>query len=217
MAIKLKGPAMISLEGGEGAGKSTVAAGLQERFHELGLQATVSREPGGSPVAEHVRNLFLEPPDGADISGITEALLVNAARASHLQETILPSLSQGSWVICDRFHDSSRVYQGILGGVPESELEPMIRAATAGFDPALTLLLDVDCDVAMGRVSARNEDSTRFDNGELAAHEKIRRGFLDLAKRFPERIVVVDGSQSAESVLAECWRLIEDRFAETGP
>lgn len=206
----------ITFEGGEGSGKSTQARKLAERLRVGGIDVLLTREPGGSPFAEQVRGLLLggtlapHPP-------ISEALLFSAARADHLAGTIRPALAAGRWVICDRFADSTRVYQGAAGGVPEADLDTLERLVVGPTAPDLTLILDIEARAGLARATSRREaiegsEIDPFEGRALAFHEKLRAGYLEIARREPGRCVVVDAGADAEAIAARIWALVEARL-----
>lgn len=200
----------ITLEGGEGAGKSTLAKGLQGRLAARGIAALITREPGGSEKAERIRTALLEG-KVAPFGPFAEALMFYAARIDHIDKTIKPALAQGEWVICDRFADSTRAYQGALGRLDPALIGAVERVALQGFHPDLTLILDVPVDVGLARAAARRggETSDRFEREGRGFHTRLRRAYLDIAEREPERCVVVDGGQAPEAVLDIAWAAVE--------
>ena len=201
----------ITLEGGEGAGKSTQAARLAERLGARGLEVVRTREPGGSPGAEEIRALLVSGA-GDRWSATAETLLLYAARSDHLERLIRPALQRGAWVICDRFADSTRAYQGAAGGAaPElvGSLEQQVVGADA---PHLTLVLDLSPEAGMARVASRGEAQTRFEAKGLEFHSRLRRGFLDIAAAEPERCVVVDAAEDPNAVSEAVWRAVEARL-----
>lgn len=213
----------ITFEGGEGAGKTTQIALLKQRLEELGIQVVLTREPGGSPGAEKIREMLLS---GAarKLGPRGEAMLFAAARADHVDSVIAPALERGDWVICDRFADSTRVYQG-EAGVDTQVLDLLETVAVAGTRPDLTILIDIPAEIGLSRVSARSKTDAsggpdRFESDNIATHERRRTLFLDLAKREPDRFGVVDGRHSSDHVAKEIWWIVErhfkDLFAEAG-
>lgn len=198
-------PRLVTLEGGEGAGKSTVLAALREALLAAGDEVVCSREPGGTPLAEQIRGLLLdtrhEPP-----APETELLLMFAARAQHVRETILPALRRGAWVISDRFTDASYAYQGTArGGDPGfiAELERRV----VGISPALTLLLDVPVDIGLRRARGRG-DVDRIESEADDFFERVRAGYRARAAAEPERFRVIDASQPAAMVAAQAVALL---------
>jgi dTMP kinase len=203
----------LTLEGGEGAGKSTQAARLAERLRVHGLEVVQTREPGGSPGAETLRQLLVQ--GGADRwSPISELLLMYAARADHLERTIRPALDRGAWVVCDRFADSSRAYQGFGGGVSGETIEAVDKAVVGADQPDLTLIFDLPVDAGLARAGARGGDA-RFESKDREFHERLRAGFLAIARRNPGRCVLIDAAADLDVVTDHIWREVEARlFAE---
>ncbi|MBD8875968.1 dTMP kinase [Roseibium polysiphoniae] len=209
----------ITFEGGEGAGKSTQIQRLKERLSKLGLSIVVTREPGGSPGAEKIRTMLLSG-DAKDLGPRGEAMLFAAARADHVDSTIEPALVRGEWVLCDRFADSTRVYQG-EAGVDPAYLDLLETAAVAGMRPDLTILIDIPADVGLARVKTRSETVStggpdRFEIDDVGVHERRRALFLDLARREPARFAVIDGRQDTEAVEKAIWAAVQNHFAELG-
>lgn len=207
----------ITFEGGEGAGKSTQIARLKTRLEALDLTIVVTREPGGSPGAEKIREMLLSG-QAQDLGPRGEAMLFAAARADHVDTTILPALRRGDWVLCDRYADSTRVYQG-EAGVDTAYLDLLETAAVVGVRPDLTVLVDVPPDVGLARVSKRVESTNsagpdRFEGEELAVHQRRRVLFLDLARQESHRFVVIDGRLDSESVEEKIWQAITSHFSE---
>ncbi|WP_417683831.1 dTMP kinase [Roseibium sp.] len=205
----------ITFEGGEGAGKSTQIARLREKLVTLGLDVVVTREPGGSPGAEKIREMLLSG-DAKDLGPRGEAMLFAAARADHVDTTIVPALKRGAWVLCDRFADSTRVYQG-EAGVDPKYLDLLELAAVAGNTPDMTVLIDVPADIGLGRVSRRSAETgnggpDRFEIDDAEVHQRRRRMFLDLANKEADRFVVIDGTGSADDVEDLIWNVVRDRF-----
>ena len=202
-------PSLITLEGGEGAGKSTVAKGLQARLAELGITAIVTREPGGSEKAEAIRDALLSgkvKPHGP----FAEAVMFYAARIDHIEKTIKPAMARGEWVISDRFADSTRAYQGVLGQIDPALLGSLERVALNGFKPNLTLILDVPVEVGLSRAAARRglQTSDRFESEGRGFHARLRKAYLDIARREPERCVVIDASVAPADVLDAAWAAV---------
>jgi dTMP kinase len=206
-------PRFVTLEGGEGAGKSTLARGLSERLSNQGIRSIVTREPGGSPRAEAIRTRLLDG-DIAPFGPFAEALMFYAARMDHVAALIRPTLASGSWVICDRFADSTRAYQGALGRLDPSVLRGLERVALDGFRPDLTLILDVPVDVGLARAAARRglAQSDRFESEGRGFHTRLRRAFLDIAEREPERCIVIDAGATPDVVLDLAWDALRFRL-----
>jgi dTMP kinase len=216
----------ITFEGGEGAGKSTQIRHLAERLRQQGLALTLTREPGGSAFAECARELLLDPAK-APVSATAQALLFYAARADHLDQTIRPALATGKWVLCDRFSDSTRAYQGAAGGVEARALSAIDAIVVGGDQPDLTVLLDLDPASGLARADKRRAAASvasttadTYEGQRLEFHEHLRKGFLALAGAEPKRFVVLDATE-LESVLADrIWQHVSSRFAlprPTGP
>lgn len=189
----------ITLEGGEGAGKSTQIALLQRAFEAASIPVLRTREPGGSKGAEAIRKLVVEG-DADAWDPVTESLLFMTARYHHLETLIKPTLAQGTTVLCDRFFDSTYVYQGISKGVGTAWLKQLYTLLYGTIAPDVTLLLDVPETVGLGRARARSGNETRFENMGTSFHTQVRQGFLALAAAEPERIVVVDASGDVASI-----------------
>jgi dTMP kinase len=203
----------ITFEGGEGTGKSTQAAMLAHRLKALGVGVVSTREPGGSPGAEAIRHVLLSgaaKPLGAD----TEAILFAAARDDHVQFKILPALKRGQWVVCDRFADSTRVYQGALGRVDERLLKVLERVTIGDLKPDLTFILDVPVEVGLERTSVRRGavNADRFEAEGREFHEKLRAAYLFVAAQEPDRCVVIDASGEKQSVSNLIWNTVSRRL-----
>jgi dTMP kinase len=207
----------ISLEGGEGAGKSTLAHALRARLAQQGVAALVTREPGGSPRAERIRDLLLSgaiKPHGPG----AEAIMFYAARIDHVEQTIRPALNAGTWVICDRFADSTRAYQGASGALDPAFVEALDQAALDGFAPDLTLILDLPEEVGMARAAARRGAAAgdRFESEGRAFHARLRQAYLDLARAEPDRCVVLDATLPPDRLADAAMALIEARLGQGG-
>ncbi len=206
----------ISFEGGEGAGKSTQVRLLSDRLGALGYQTLLTREPGGSPLGEKIRRFLLE----GKVKGhgpIAEALLFYTARQDHLDSLILPNLEKGVWVLCDRFADSSRAYQGAASGVDDGIFDALDRIVVRDNQPELTIIIDLPVDVGQKRVAARqNQDgieTDRFEAEDLHFHERLRAGFLKIAAANSNRCIIIDGNQSRDMVAKMIWHTVVERFA----
>jgi dTMP kinase len=203
----------ITFEGGEGGGKSTHTRLLAEHLDKEGIEVVLTREPGGSPGAEIIRYVLLSgaaKPLGAE----TEAILFAAARDDHVRATIEPALAAGKWVICDRFMDSTRVYQGILGEVDERLIRGLERVTIGEATPDLTIILDVPADVGMERAASRRGagEADRFEAEAIDFHEKLRNAYAALAKLEPERCVSIDATGPKEAVQKEIWDVLRQRM-----
>ncbi len=199
--------AFITIEGNDGSGKSTVIEGLKKVFEERGIDTVFTREPGGSAIAEKIRQIILDPENTA-MDDKTEALLYAASRRQHLTETVIPALEQNKLVICDRFIDSSLAYQGHARGIGIEEVYNMNMFATSGMLPDLTLYILVSPEVGLSRKTHQKE----LDRLELEAnsfHETVYQGYLKIAKMFPERVVLIDGEASKEEVLKRTLEVID--------
>jgi dTMP kinase len=194
----------ITFEGGEGTGKSTQLALLDEWLRTLGHHTVQTREPGGTPLAEAVRALLLDPELEPD--GLSEIFLLEAARRDHVERVIRPALETGAVVLCDRFTDSSLVYQGVVRGLGWDKVAELNRLATGGLEPDLTLVLDMDPGSAVSRAQLRNNDvgscENRLDDEPEAFHRRVREGFIELQRREPDRVRVVNGAGPPEKVFA---------------
>jgi dTMP kinase len=203
----------ITFEGGEGAGKSTQAALLAKRLSIAGIGVVKTREPGGSPGAEIIRHILLSGATRRFGAGL-EALLFAAARADHLDTLIIPALQAGKWVICDRFIDSTRVYQGIVGKVELPFIRGLERLTVGHFRPDLTFILDLPAETGLARAHARRGDDTpdRFETEDLAYHQALNAGFRAIAAEKKKRCVLIDASRPAEQVADEIWRVVFRRL-----
>lgn len=201
----------ITLEGGEGAGKSTQAKRLAAFLRGRGLEVVQTREPGGSPGAEILRHVLLS--GGAEPFGPeAETMLFAAARRDHLAVTILPALEAGAWVICDRFADSTRVYQGTAGKVPMNLILALERVTVGDNRPDLTLILDVPAKIGLARVASRGGAADRFEQEGLAFHNKLRQGFRALARAEPERCKLIDAAHDPDRVTEDIRQVVSDHF-----
>ncbi len=197
----------ITFEGGEGAGKSTQVARLVAALRARGLEVVQTREPGGSPGAEAIRNLVLNG-DVERWSARTEILLMFASRSDHLERTIRPALEAGAWVVCDRFADSSRAYQGAGGGVPSAFIEQLDTAIVGTDQPDRTLIFDLPVEVGLERAFGRGLFETRFESKGLAFHQRLRDGFAAVAAAHPERCRLIDATGDPEAVFARVWAAV---------
>jgi dTMP kinase len=203
----------ITFEGGEGTGKSTHAALLADRLKGLGIGVVLTREPGGSPGAEVIRHVLLSgvaKPLGSE----AEALLFAAARDDHVRNTIEPALTRGAWVVCDRFIDSSRVYQGSLGHLDPKFMRALERVTVGDLRPNLTFILDVPAQVGLERASKRRagETADRFEAESLAFHEELRQAFSLLVMSEGGRCVVIDATEPKQTVADRIWKTVNDRL-----
>jgi len=204
----------ITFEGGEGAGKSTQAHHLQARLEKAGISAVLTREPGGSPGAEEIRRLLVNG-ETERWNPLSETLLLYAARNDHLMRTIRPALRHGYWVISDRFADSSHAYQGAAGGIDSAFLDVLDKAVIENTLPDLTIILDIPAETGLKRTLKRNggkADEDRFENKTRAFHEKLREGFLAIARAEPERCAVVGTEADPDTVAQQIWQIVQDRL-----
>ena len=202
----------ITFEGGEGSGKSTVLKIVAQRLESEGVQVLTTREPGGTPIAEQIRNVILDKGNTA-MDPRTEALLYAASRRQHLVEKIWPAISEGKVVLCDRYLDSSLAYQGGARGLGMDEVLSVNLFATEGTYPDLTLLFDIPPEDGLARIAKNaNREVNRLDLEELSFHHDVRRSFLSLAERCPSRFVVIDASASIEEVAENAYQAIVERI-----
>lgn len=201
----------ITFEGGEGAGKSTQVALLVDRLRARGLDVLRTREPGGSEGAEEIRAIALNG-DVGRWSPMTETMLMFAARSDHLDKTIRPALAAGRWVVCDRFADSSRAYQGAGGGTPGAFIETLDAAVVGETQPDLTLIFDLPVEVGLERAFGRGLFETRFESKGVEFHERLRARFLQIAQEKSERCVVIDAVGDIETIEARVWAAVEARL-----
>jgi dTMP kinase len=203
----------ITFEGGEGSGKSTQIKTLAERLDAIKLRTIVTREPGGSTGAEIIRHLVLSGM-GKLLGPDAETLLFAAARDDHVHTVIEPALEQGAWVLCDRFSDSTRAYQGGLGKVDPGILNAMERVTIGGLKPDLTIILDVPVEVGMQRAAARRGAGApdRFEAEDVKFHEGLREAYRQIAAAEPQRCVLIDANAATGVVAARVWTVVENRF-----
>lgn len=204
----------ITLEGGEGAGKSTLARALSERLIATGLTARMTREPGGSPKAEAIREMILAG-QARDYGPFAEALMFSAARIDHIDSLIRPALMRGEWVICDRFIDSTRVYQGVLGKLDKAVLAELETVTISGLMPELTLILDLDPEIGLARAAKRRrpgEAIDRFEGETLAFHRNLRQAYQDIASAEPQRCAVLDATSPPEALAEAAWHILRERL-----
>lgn len=207
----------ITFEGGEGAGKSTQITQLADMLRKEGRTVIVTREPGGSPGAEAIRHVLLS--GAAEPFGpAMEAILFAAARSDHVEQVIRPAVERGEVVLCDRFMDSSRVYQGVTGNLPRDFMESLEAVTVNALLPDLTIILDVDPEEGLRRATARRGDETadRYEKETLEVHRRRRKAFLDIAKAEPDRCVVIDATQSPKKVTKQIASIVTDRIQKIG-
>ncbi|MBT6285083.1 MAG: dTMP kinase [Rhodospirillaceae bacterium] len=203
----------ITFEGGEGAGKSTQIKRLAAAIEKTGLTVTVTREPGGSRGAETIRAMLLDP--DAEWDPPTEALLHFAARADHYTTKIAPALKEGAWVLCDRFADSTRAYQGYGLGLDMGAIETLYEIALDDFVPDLTIILDIPVETGVERMIERGADPDRYEKMDTAFHERLRQGFLEIAKQDPDRCAVIDANNDIDTVTGRIFDCVETRMGVT--
>ncbi len=193
----------ITLEGGEGTGKSTQIGLLQKALSAAGVDVLTTREPGGTPQAERIRNILLQR-DSGTFDPMTEALLLFAARREHLVQKIWPALERGQWVISDRFADSTRAFQGYGMGLDMQVIEDLYRMIAGDFQPDLTFILDIDPERGLQRSIKRQAETAvtedRYERMGLAFHQRLRNGFHEIAKQFSDRCIIVDAAQDVETI-----------------
>ncbi len=204
----------VTIEGPEGSGKSSVTKKVTELLEKDGEHVVLTREPGGTPIAEEIRNVILDKKNVA-MDPMTEALLYAAARRQHLVEKVWPLSKEGKIVISDRFIDSSLAYQGGARGLGIDKILSLNMYATDGYFPDLTLLFDIDPEIGLARIAANaNREVNRLDLEKLDFHKKVRKTFLDLAKRFPDRYVILDASKPFDEVVLDAYHAIKERLSQ---
>jgi dTMP kinase len=206
----------ISFEGGEGTGKSTQIRKLADRLKAARMRILVTREPGGSPGAEIMRHLVLSGM-GKLLGPEAETLLFAAARDDHVRTVIQPALNQGAWVLCDRFADSTRAYQGSLGSVPIGLINAMQRVTIGDLKPDLTIILDLPVEIGLQRAAARRGSATpdRFESEQLSFHQGLREAYRKIAAEDPKRCVLVDANSDPDTVAGRVWTAVHDRLLPT--
>ncbi len=213
--------AFISLEGGEGAGKSTQIERLRRRLEARGAQVISTREPGGTPEAERIRTLLVTG-DAERWDALTEALLNYAARRNLVENLIKPSLESGSWVLCDRFFDSTTAYQGLAGDAGPENIKALRQLVLGDFSPDLTLVLDLPAEEGLRRAGGRpngqeRAPEDRYEKKGLEFHERIRAAFREIAEAEPQRCVLIDGAKSIDTVETEIWAAVQERLEDRMP
>ncbi len=204
----------ITIEGGEGTGKSTQLHRLAERLEQAGHAVLATREPGGSERAEKIRE-FLLSDEAKDIGPFAEAILFSAARDDHLETAIRPALGEGKWVVCDRFADSTRAYQG-AGSLDPKLIDVLERLVVADTRPDLTIIIDLPAEEGLKRARERQRESggetDGFETRAITFHDRLRQAFLEIAQNEPERCAVIDGSRGEEAVAEDIWKTVEERL-----
>jgi len=203
----------ITFEGGEGSGKSTQAGILANRLTRAGRPVFSTREPGGSPAAEEIREALLSG-QVAQFGPLAEAVMFSVARADHVDNAIRDALQEGKWVVCDRFVDSTRAYQGTTAGVPRGLINALERLTVGALSPDITFILDIPAGEGLARARERDEgaEPDRFEGQDLMMHERVRRAFLDIAEEEPGRCIVVDASQPEAMVAEDVWEAVLQRL-----
>ncbi|HXY59955.1 MAG TPA: dTMP kinase [Methylocystis sp.] len=205
---------LITFEGGEGAGKSTQLKRLAERLRQAGVDVVETREPGGTPLAEKLREMLLSGRI-APLGAFAEAVVFAAARIDHVDSRVAPALDRGAFVLCDRFIDSTRAYQGALGGVEPGRIALLEKIALGDLRPDLTIILDLPAEEGLARAARRRAHGAaadRFEREELSRHEELRDAFLEIAAAEPDRCCVLDTTRPVEEASLAIWRLVEARF-----
>jgi dTMP kinase len=203
---------LITFEGGEGAGKSTQVSILVERLRNAGRHAIATREPGGSPAAENIRETLLSG-KVKQFGPFAEALLFSIARQDHIDTVISDALARGQWVVCDRFLDSTRAYQGATGGVPAPVISALERLTLHGVMPNLTIVLDIPVEEGLARMARRRGAPDRFESQDISQHERIRKAFLDIAEEESGRCVVIDARKPEALVAEDVWEAVAERLS----
>ena len=201
----------ITLEGGEGGGKSTQIARLKQALEGADVTVITTREPGGTPSGERIRALLVEGEPGS-LSPTAEALLHFAQRAEHLERVIKPALARGAWVISDRFADSTMAYQGYGHRLGRKPIEALYKLVCGAFRPDLTVILDVPVEIGLERAASRRGTETRYERMDTSFHERLRKGFRDIARRDKKRCALIDASQGIDSVTAEILAAVTRRL-----
>lgn len=209
----------ITLEGGEGTGKSTQVKMLGAALSTAGVDAVMTREPGGTDQAERIRNLMIQR-DAGNFDPLTEAMLMMSARREHLVNKIWPSMELGKWVVSDRFVDSTRAFQGYGMGLDQGLIDSIYAMIAGDFQPDLTFVFDIDAEKGLSRslkqlaVTADKNESTedRYERMGVPFHNRLRQGFLEIAKRFPDRCVIIDAAQDIAAIHGQILKIIETRF-----
>lgn len=204
----------VTIEGPEGSGKSSVTKEVVKLLEQEGYEVVLTREPGGTPIAEQIRNVILDK-ENTKMDGMTEALLYAASRRQHLVEKVWPLSKEGKIIISDRFLDSSLAYQGGARGLGIDKILALNQFATDGYYPELTLLFDLDPRIGLARIAAnKGREVNRLDLEKIDFHDSVRNTFLELAKRFSDRFVVLDASKPFEEVVKDAYNAIKNRLAQ---
>lgn len=211
--MSIKPGRFISFEGGEGSGKSTQIKNIAALLEKNGLEVLISREPGGSKGGEEIRELLVTG-DAGRWDGVTELLLLYAARNDHVEKIIKPAIAAGKWVLCDRFADSTMAYQGYGHQLGRSRIEQVHDAALGDFNPDLTIIIDIPVEIGLKRALARRDGEDRYESMDISFHQRMRDGYLDIAEHAPNRVKVIDGSGSIEDVSSKLQGQLCEAFPE---
>ncbi len=204
---------LVSFEGSEGSGKSTQIARLAQRLQQLGREVVATREPGGTEIGEQIRNIIVHNSKGDEMCAETELLLFTAARAQVVREVIAPALLRGAVVLSDRYLDSSTVYQGIARNLAPDPVNQINRFAVGNVMPDMTIVIDVPTEVSLARIRQRASDlPDRMERENIEFYKKVREGYLLLAQQWPERVVVIDGTQSPDVIEQKIWAGVQERL-----
>ncbi len=204
---------LISFEGSEGSGKSTQIIRLAEHFQKIGREVVATREPGGTEIGEQIRNIIVHNSRGDEMCPETELLLFTAARAQVVREVIAPALSRGAIVVSDRFLDSSTVYQGIARNLAPGPVNEINRFAVGNVMPDLTIVIDVPTEIGLKRIRQRASDlPDRMERENITFYNKVREGYLLLAKQWPDRVIVIDGTATPDAVDKKIWAEVQKRL-----
>lgn len=206
----LRGKA-ISIEGGDGSGKGTLIKNIKKEFEKNEIDTIFTREPGGTNISEQIRNVILSK-ENTEMSPVTEMILYAAARAQHFEELIVPTLKSGKLLILDRFIDSNYVYQGFVRGLGIDKVMAVNKIAIGNWLPDLTIILDIDPVIGLNRIKNNGRETNRLDLQDLEFHNKVREGYYKIAEMFPQRIKMIDASQTPEKVLDDTIKTIIDFF-----
>lgn len=204
----------ITFEGPDGCGKSSVIKVIKEKLENDGYEVIVTREPGGSPIAEQIRKVILDV-NNTDMDYMTECMLYAACRAQHLKDIVIPALKNNKVVICDRFVDSSYVYQGVVRGLGLERVVKINELVVKEYMPDLTICIDLASEICLDRINKNHREKDRLDNEGLEFHKKIRNTYLELCEMFKDRIVKIDGNQTLENVSQDAYDVISN-FLENG-
>jgi dTMP kinase len=203
---------LISFEGSEGSGKSTQISRIADRFEDAGYEVVVTREPGGTAIGEEIRHILMHSADNSNMMPETELLLFAASRAQLVREVILPAVAAGKIVLCDRFMDSTTVYQGVARNIQSEPVHLINTFAVGNMVPDVTVVIDLDAEVGLSRIRHRANDlPDRMEQENIQFYQKVRTGYLMLAKAMPERFIVVDGELPKDELEEKIWRELRQR------